>query len=47
MYFACEGLHVIKQSACLAINPITVDHFAYLFNRTLVSLGSNLIMVPT
>ena len=25
---------VIKQSACLAVNPITVDHFAYFFNCT-------------
>ena len=30
-------INVIKQSACSAINPITVDHFAYLFNCTPVS----------
>ena len=30
-------INVIKQSACSAINPITVDHFAYLFNCTPMS----------
>ena len=24
----------LKQSACLAVDPITTDHFAYLFYRT-------------
>ena len=30
-----------KQSACLAANPITVDHFAYLFNYTPVGRGTD------
>ena len=29
-------LKVMQQSACLVINPITVDNFAALFNWTLV-----------
>ena len=32
---------VIKQSACLVVNPITVDHFAYLFNCTPEGRGSD------
>ena len=32
---------VIKQSACLASDPITVDHFAYPFNSTPVGRGSD------
>ena len=33
-----------KQSACLAVNRITVDHFAYLFNCTPVGRGSDSLM---
>ena len=32
---------VIKQSACLAVDPIMVDHFVYLFNYTPVGWGSD------
>ena len=38
------NLDVIKQSACLAVNLITVDHFAYLFNGTPVGRGSDSMM---
>ena len=34
------SIDVIKQSACLAVNPVGVDHFAYLFNCKLVGRGS-------
>ena len=37
----------IKQSACLAVNPVTVDYFAYLFNCTAMSRGSDSMMAPT
>ena len=37
-------IDVIKQSACLAIDQITVDHFAYLF-CTPVGWGSDSLMV--
>ena len=30
--------NVMRQSACLVINPITVDNFAALFNCTPVTL---------
>ena len=33
------NIDVIKQSACLAVNPVTVEHFAYLFNCTPVGRG--------
>ena len=34
-----RNIDVINQSACLADNPITVDHFAYLINYTPVYSG--------
>ena len=35
-------LNVMRQSACLVINPITVDNFAALFNCTSVDRASDL-----
>ena len=35
-------LNVMRQSACLEINPITVDNFAALFNCTPVDRASDL-----
>ena len=35
---------VIKQSACLVVDPIMVDHFAYPFNCMLVGRGSDSMM---
>ena len=40
-------LNVMRQSACLVINPITVDNFAALFNCTPVDGASESMMVPT
>ena len=40
-------LNVMRQSACLVINPITVDNFAALFNYTPVDRASDSTMVPT
>ena len=34
-------LNVMRQSACLVINPIAVDNFAALFNRTPVDRASD------
>ena len=34
----------MRQSACLVINPITVDNFAVLFNRTSVDQVSDSMM---
>ena len=28
------NINIIKQSSCLAVNPITFDPFAYLFHCT-------------
>ena len=39
-------INVMKQSAGLAVDPITVDHFALLFNCTPVGQGYYM-MVPT
>ena len=40
-------LKVMQQSACLVINPITVDNFAALFNCTPVDRVSDSIIAPT
>ena len=37
-------LNVIRQSACLIINPITVDSFAALFNCTPVDRSPDFMM---
>ena len=39
--------NVMRQSACLVINPITVDGFAALFNCTSVDRASDSMMAPT
>ena len=40
-------LNVIRQSAYLVINPITVDNFAAHFNCTPVDPASNSMMAST
>ena len=40
-------LNVMRQSACLVINPITVANFAGLFNCTQVDRASYYMMAPT
>ena len=41
------NLNVMRQSACLAIKPITVDSYAALFNCTPVDRASDSMMVLT
>ena len=41
------NLNVMRQSACLVINPITVDGFAALFNCKPVDRAPNPVMGPT
>ena len=41
------NLNEMQQSACLVINPITVDGYATLFNCTPVDRASDSIMAPT
>ena len=38
---------IMRHSACLVINPITVDNFAALFNCTPVGRVSDSMMAPT
>ena len=40
-------LNVMRQSACLVINTITVDRYAALFNCTPVDRASDSLMAPT
>ena len=35
------NIDVLRQTACLVVNPITVNSFAYLFNCTMVGRASN------
>ena len=39
--------NAMRQSAVLAINTITVDNFAALFNYTPVDRASDFMMAPT
>ena len=39
-------MHIMRQTACLVVNPITVNNFADLFNCTPVGRVSDLMMVP-
>ena len=41
------NLNVMRQSACLVINPITVDGYAALFNCTPLDRVSDSMMTPT
>ena len=41
------NLNVMRQSACLVINPITVDSYAALLNCTPVDRASYSMMAPT
>ena len=41
------NINVLQQTACLAVNPITVGYFAFLFNCTPVGQTSDSITVPT
>ena len=36
-----------QQTACLVVNPMTVDNFAFLFNYTPVGRTSDSMTVPT
>ena len=40
-------LNIMRQSACLVINPITVDNFAALLNCTPVDRASDSMMAST
>ena len=40
------NLNVMRQSACLVINPIAVDNFAAFFNCTPVYQASDSMMAP-
>ena len=41
------NLNVMRQSACLVINPITINGYATLFNFTPVDRASDSMMAPT
>ena len=41
------NVHVLQQTACLVVNPITVCNFAFLFNCKPLGWTSDSMMVPT
>ena len=41
-----NNMNVMRQTACLVVNPITVDNFAALFNCTPAGRSSDLMMAP-
>ena len=41
------SINIMRQSACLVFNPITVNNFASLFNCTPVGRASDSMMAPT
>ena len=41
------NINIMRQSACLVFNPITVNNFASLFNCTPVGRASDSMMTPT
>ena len=41
------NINIMRQSACLAFNPITVNNFASVFNCTPVDRASDSMMAPT
>ena len=41
------NLNVMRQSACLVINPITADGYAALVNCTPMDRASDSMMTPT
>ena len=41
------NINIMRQSACLVLNPITVNNFASLFNCTPVGRGSDSMIAPT
>ena len=47
--YKCIGynINIMRQSACLVFNPITVYNFASLFNCTPVGRASDSLMAPT
>ena len=41
------NINIMRQSACLIVNPITVNNFAFYFNCTPVGRASDSVMAPT
>ena len=41
------NVDVMRQSACLMVNPVTVNNFAVLFNCMPVGRGSDSMIAPT
>ena len=42
-----NNIDVLRQTACLVVNPIKVNSFAYLFNCMAVGRASDRMKVPS
>ena len=42
----CYNVEVMRQSACLVVNPITANNFAVFFNCTPMGRGSDSMIAP-
>ena len=40
-------IDIMRQSACVVVNPITIHSYAFLFNCTMVGQASDSMMAPT
>ena len=40
-------MDIMQQSACLDVNPITIDSYGFLFNCTMVGQASDLMTALT
>ena len=41
------NMDIMRQTACLVVNPITIDSYSFPFNCTAVGQASDLVMVLT
>ena len=41
------NIHVLRQAACLVVNPIKVDSFAFLFDCTTEGRAADRMTVPS
>ena len=41
------NIYVLRPTACLVVNPIMVNNFAYLFDFSTVDRASDWMMVPS
>ena len=46
-YKKCYNIDVLRRTACMVVNPIKENSFAYLFDFTTVGRASDWMMLPS